>query len=920
MTLAPTPSVFSPNDGASTEADVNFDDQLRGLSCDETENVITFFKSGPVKFTYNLKPNKLTTFWTLYCQAIQAGENPWLSEKTPAVIPTIFIFNFRFSNDVEELTPDHLHHAEFIEHLVLLLNRIMLENFETSIRREELLTVVASSIPYLQDDRIHYRLRIQFPYARTELSAQRRMRTTVIDSLYSSGIIRDFHLQPLDAWEQILDSSYWEAVPLIGSVNRSDEEPTELHSIWMLNEDETVTSGVVLEQVFQPALHAHVNARYISAELFKTEPPSHWIPFFLSVHYNYAGQLAERMREEVPTIRTTSAQSNSSVSTQAFEIAEENHLQMAKRFLEMINPHRLKETNYWRTIGQALWACCDGDPEGCHLWRRFTEASGSPLVRKCEEEYYQFRDPIYDIRTLAWYAQEDNPELYTKWHKQWYAPYYEEAATVKCPEGRVAKAFYRQYWLNIVYAPKKWYIYNKDRHRHIPDDGLKIRRMISEDFAKRLEKWRTGLCAQAEHCPLGSDKRNFIEMKIKGFQTLIEKLCTGPYKTRLIKELEEIFYDEYFLSRLNKGDRFLGLRNGVLEAGDKGMIFRPGKPQDYITMTTNICYYPCYRWDNPQVQETLRWLNQLFPYEDLRDFALKVFSLFLRARNVEKKFLVFSGGTNGGKSMFKKLLEATLGDYVTTLETTLITGKRAASSGATPELAAISGCHLVLVQEPDDEEPIKKGIVKGHTGGDRYWQRGLYQSGGVAEAFHTLGMICNTIPNIPNADEAIMDRFLLICFLSQYRKDAPDDPAEQERLHIFKRDPYFEDKIGLLAPAFLWILFQYYARYLNEGIVPPAVVTDITAKYWQNNDPYNMFMEEQLAKAFIPGTELIDRNVTLTHTTLFQCFKMWYRSNFPGVREIPNTSVVKNEFIRRLGPQTARKWIGWRLTSQEPDV
>ena len=68
-----------------------------------------------------------------------------------------------------------------------------------------------------------------------------------------------------------------------------------------------------------------------------------------------------------------------------------------------------------------------------------------------------------------------------------------------------------------------------------------------------------------------------------------------------------------------------------------------------------------------------------------------------------------------------------------------------------------------------------------------------------------LGLICNKLPQIPNADQATWNRIRIIPFESTFTDDAPTDPNEQLRKKIFPVDRDFEDKkLPGMLEAFAW--------------------------------------------------------------------------------------------------------------------
>jgi phage/plasmid-associated DNA primase len=342
---------------------------------------------------------------------------------------------------------------------------------------------------------------------------------------------------------------------------------------------------------------------------------------------------------------------------------------------------------------------------------------------------------------------------------------------------------------------------------------------------------------------------------------------------------------------------------------------------------------------------------------------------FLKGRNAEKLFRIFSGCGDNSKSVFIKLMERAFGSYCVNVPVSVITVKRGSSSSATPETARLRGCHIATCAEPDDNETIKAGIVKSMTGNDRFFTRALFSNGEEIEAMYKLILITNKVPSIPNAGKAIKNRVIIIPFLATFvDKDYPEDEHEQYETKTFKKDPDFEDYIPLLSQAMLWCAVHDYREYCVEGLKKfPQVIVDETNNYWEENDPYDLFIREKLVKEVIHESELEDHDIVLNPedrtnehmeaedvedvrvpdvilteksgrkkktpkkkepryttelllTDAHRVFKSWVKEAFPSMNPMPDQATVKTELTNRLGPQKNRKWLGWSIREEDKNV
>ena len=177
---------------------------------------------------------------------------------------------------------------------------------------------------------------------------------------------------------------------------------------------------------------------------------------------------------------------------------------------------------------------------------------------------------------------------------------------------------------------------------------------------------------------------------------------------------------------------------------------------------------------------------------------------------------------------------------------------------------------------------------------DKIFARLCNQDGGNMEVMYTLFLFCNKLPIIPGADKAVVSRLLAVDCDSTWSDEAPDDPEEQFRQKLFKRDRTFEESLATLAPAAIWRFVQYYGTYRKEGLAIPVCVKNATDKYWRDNDMYKLFMTQCTEKARVPGTatpQEPEGRIDVTQKTkvseLYQAFKFFIRESYPNVKAPP---------------------------------
>ncbi len=116
------------------------------------------------------------------------------------------------------------------------------------------------------------------------------------------------------------------------------------------------------------------------------------------------------------------------------------------------------------------------------------------------------------------------------------------------------------------------------------------------------------------------------------------------------------FIDKVIDSMLNKfmkvyihmdNNSYIGCKNGVIEFYNKEVYFRNGKPEDYITLSTNIDYI-----DNEMyLQGYCLWIKEMFG--DNSDYMMKLL-------NNDKHIIILNGERD---KTFEKWVCKAFGDY-----------------------------------------------------------------------------------------------------------------------------------------------------------------------------------------------------------------------------------------------------------------
>jgi phage/plasmid-associated DNA primase len=226
------------------------------------------------------------------------------------------------------------------------------------------------------------------------------------------------------------------------------------------------------------------------------------------------------------------------------------------------------------------------------------------------------------------------------------------------------------------------------------------------------------------------------------------------------------------------------------------------------------------------------------------------------------------------------------------------------------------GIRFAVLQEPDGSDMINGGMLKELTGNDTMYARGLYSSGKDIKPTLKLCLICNKLPRLTADDQAIWNRTRVCPFESRFPKNNAEVPKtwdEQLRKKVFYRDATLNERFEDLKFAFIWIMFRTYKECIQTGwMEEPKKVMEATNEYRKNNDIMLQFVSENIKQDPRVGN-------SLTLNDVFESFRPWFTSTFHGIK-MPSKNDLRDDLLRRWGPMSGSRWMGYRLRNSKDDV
>lgn len=511
-------------------------------------------------------------------------------------------------------------------------------------------------------------------------------------------------------------------------------------------------------------------------------------------------------------------------------------LRRVKNLVALLNPVRADSYEDWLHIGFCLYNI---DNSLLNIWIDFSRQSVKFKEGDCEKLWnVNFRNNDFTIASLYRWVREDNPIEFIKFLESEVSDIIKQSIKSASfgTSYDVAKVIHQLHRFDYVCGSLKhneWYVFKG--HRWVPEEnGYSINNIINEKIYDEYLKV-SNLFQQMAMNASGKDKENLLELQIKTL-TFSKTLHTTKFKKDVITECAILFYDRDFFQKLDEKRNLLGFENGVLDLDT--MTFRDGYPEDFLTFTTKINYFP-YNAEDEKIKQVEQFFKDIIPDEHTMIYVLKFLGTCLQGHVPDEKFYIWTGSGGNGKSLTIKLLLDSLGDYGTIIPVSLLTRKRAASNVASPELAKLKGKRFCVFQEPENDDVIQVGLMKELTGNDKIQARALY--GAPVEfypQFKTL-LACNKLPEIPSTDGGTWRRIRVVPFEMSF----VDNPVE---INERKKDPDLRRNMETWHQAFMSILVEYNKTFKAEGNSEPKKVTEQTNQYQQKSDLVLEYLNDRL--------------------------------------------------------------------------
>ena len=856
------------------------------------------------KFQFNRE--KLEDFWSAYCAKIINDEDAivGVAEKPQHYLPVLADIDLKVKETEDPWLDEHLYTKVQVKQIIDIYQSI-LRNIVEDCNDDHLLCV-------LLEKPMYYISAGDTTYAKNGFHLH-------FPNLFLSKVDQEVHLIPrvknatqelkifanlgYEDSSSVIDKACCTVPWLIyGSRKSEDMDPYKVTSVFLSDGSE-----MTIEEAFKNYKIYDMKEKCIPIQ----ENIKFFLPRILSI-IPYGRPTQELVQGIVSPLKGK-LQEEKVKTKKPLKVSVEEALKISEKLLPMLADFRAEERNDWITVGWILYNIGDASTEALEQWMDFSA--------RCQEKYdeasciYEWERMVkkdLTLGTLRHFASIDSPQLYKEFKREQAEYYIKES--LNGSHNDIAKVLFSEYGNDFVCASiagKTWFQFRDHRWEEI-EEGVFLREKISEEIVLRYSTMGSDLFMKIAGIQDKGEEAMF-NARLKQVQKIINNLKSSPYKSNIMKESMEVFYDRRFKQKLDQNPFIIGFKNGVYDL--KLNEFRDGRPEDFVNKTMPINYIE-YNESDEVVQNVIDFLVKVFPDQTIRTYFLDTYSDIFVGGNKQKKVYMWTGEGDNAKSITQKFFELMLGELAIKFNTQYFTGKKVASGSANPELSrAAPPVRHATMEEPDADEQLNIGELKKLSGGDSYWARDLFEPGkSTREVFpmFTLTFICNKLPKLKYSDKATWNRIRVIPFESTFvepNEQCPTTLEEQLKQKRFPMDKEFGKNIPSMVSAFAWYLLKWRQKITVR--IEPEKVREATAIYRRQNDIYRQFIEECIAE---------DSSSCLSITEMYSHFKDWFKEGWPNM-SLPIKNEVK-EYFERLWGDSERgiKWNGYRIRTLQDDL
>ena len=571
------------------------------------------------------------------------------------------------------------------------------------------------------------------------------------------------------------------------------------------------------------------------------------------------------LEKEVPEVVVSSISSMEEIEERKSTI---------RRCYEVMDKRRFEEYDSWFKIGCICYNECVN--EGLELFDEGSKKASNYDRLSVEAKYEEIRkstrkDRKIGLGTMIRWAKEDSPGFQVQSSKEYDSKKKSEDYFWLPPMdinkiGEVyMNAMYQMSdadYVDLILHLYPGYFYSDQRSLYFfnqygiykADNGEidTVLSRIREHLREGLSRMKGEVDRMKEENDLSDDEVADLKERMKELMNMTTRTIAhlgnlkhiNPIKKMLLQSVK--IRDNTLYERMDEANPYVvGFENGIWDL--KEGVFRKGRREDYVSITTGYDYTPYVKEDVDKVYKVIR---SIWKTDEQAKYCLHMlaYSLDGTIDRGEVNFHIGSGGN--GKSLLFNALRHCLGGYYGSMGPEYFLDSKNESGKANSDLAQTKGKRVVVISEIEtsSNDKIQTRKLKDISGGEVVKVRDLYKSSFELKPQFTLHFMSNNLPLLSSTDDGVARRLRVITYpylfrdVSKYRAGVEGE---------FLRD----ETLGSMLREHRMSFFHLLVKYYKPDYVVTEEVKRGTDSYFLDSNPILKWFSETYKKG--QGEEII---------------------------------------------------------------
>ena len=546
----------------------------------------------------------------------------------------------------------------------------------------------------------------------------------------------------------------------------------------------------------------------------------------------------------------------------------------------------------WLNVG----IICFNEGLNFSVWEQFSKQSPSYKSGVCAEKWATFKKGTLTQASIWKWLKADNPELYAELRTE-----RSDFLTLLscCNHAEVAKYFYN--------LKPDAYLYNENLSWFMLMPSCAWKHYEKAPSGLLNDIWATMKAVYTEQYEIRSAMSHDEKTPgiLKAMKAFAKDIGNKHFLEGVAGMLHTFYNDDDLTKKMDESRELFAFSDKVVDLSVSPPNVRNIRPSDYICLHTGY-KYPTK--SDPAVRAEIRkTVMSIWENAEMADYFLRTIAINLNGNKKFQEFYVWTGKGGNGKGMITELISRTFGDYYHSIPHSCLTKTQNATDAPNPPIAYSKGKRFVQAAEPESDDSLKEGVIKGYTGGDVVSARLLHKNTICQKPQWGLFLQCNNIPKFNSVSGGILRRMKVILFPFQF-VEKPVLPCDRQRNNDL---PNTSDA---WRNEFLLMLLDVYSTIRSDSLDAPAGVEEETKEYFAETNPvrewlmtdYDTGLDVSAKKYWLPAKELkrdfIEKN--REHTTMSDAaFKNFMMNS--GVPQDRKSSKFKCEILN----ESSNEWV-----------